>query len=170
MSNASNPLMLFLILPLISLLSLFAGRKSHLAITNLSGGKNRAERAAEYSDKAAGQLHGTRRTQASCAVAILLSLISSLALLFFHTFFTTSSSSSSSSSSSWFWTTVLPYLNIAACAAAHLHNRSFWGAKAKVPFADGFNEGIENSKLIRQLLVAIGTGWGIVIVIVGMSG
>ena len=70
MSISLSPIILFLVLPLISLLSLFAGRKSHLAITNLSGGKNRAERAAEYSDKAAGQLHSTRRTQASCAVAV----------------------------------------------------------------------------------------------------
>ena len=68
-----------LILPLVSLLSLFAARKSHLAITNLSGDKNRAERAAEYSDKAAGQLHGTRRTQASCAVAVCAPLLTVLA-------------------------------------------------------------------------------------------
>ena len=59
---------------------------------------------------------------------------------------------------------MLPYLNVAACTAAHLHNRNFWGAKAKIPFADGFNEGIQNSKVIRQLLVAIGAGWVVVIV------
>ena len=57
---------------------------------------------------------------------------------------------------------MLPLLDIAACTSAHMHNRSFWKAKAKIPFADGFNEGVQKSKEMRQLLLAIGVGWMVV--------
>lgn len=47
-------------------------------------------------------------------------------------------------------------------AAAFIHNQNFWKAKAKVPFVGGFNEAIEKSKEIRQLMVPIALGWGLV--------
>lgn len=55
----------------------------------------------------------------------------------------------------------LPLLNAIADAAAVLHNRAFWKAKAKVPFVGGFNEGIERSGEIRGVLVAMGAGWAV---------
>lgn len=60
------------------------------------------------------------------------------------------------------WEYALPVLNVVAVAAAFAHNRSFWRAKAKVPFVEGFNEGIEKSTEIRQLLVPLGIAWGLV--------
>jgi len=57
------------------------------------------------------------------------------------------------------WEYALPVLNVVAVAAAFAHNRSFWRAKAKVPFVGGFNEGIEKSTEIRQLLVPLGIAW-----------
>lgn len=56
----------------------------------------------------------------------------------------------------------MPPLNIVAMAAAFIHNQNFWKAKAKVPFVGGFNEAIEKSKEIRQLMVPIALGWGLV--------
>lgn len=56
----------------------------------------------------------------------------------------------------------MPVLNVVAVAAAFVHNRAFWRAKAKVPFVEGFNDGIEKSKEIRQLLVPLGIAWGFV--------
>lgn len=41
-----------------------------------------------------------------------------------------------------------------------MHNQNFWKAKAKVPFVGGFNEGIQKSKEIRQLLFGLGIAWG----------
>ena len=56
---------------------------------------------------------------------------------------------------------ILSGANIAAIVAAFFHNQNFWKAKAKVPFVQGFNEGIQKSKEIRQLLVLLGIGWAI---------
>ena len=61
---------------------------------------------------------------------------------------------------------VLPPLNAVAITAAFLHNRGFWKAKAKVPFVGGFNEGIQKSKEIRELLLWLSVGW----VLIGVVG
>ena len=66
------------------------------------------------------------------------------------------------SSSPSTWAFVLPPTNVVAPAAAFVHNQNFWKSKAKVPFVQGFNEGIEKSKEIRQLLILLGLGWGVV--------
>lgn len=58
------------------------------------------------------------------------------------------------------WALVLPLVNVVAVAAAFMHNQNYWKAKAKVPFVGGFNEGIEKSKEVRQLLVFLGILWG----------
>lgn len=60
------------------------------------------------------------------------------------------------------WVVALPLINVLAIAAAFMHNRSFWKAKAMVPFVEGFNEGIRKSGEIRDLLVALGAGWVVV--------
>ncbi|KAL8668467.1 MAG: hypothetical protein Q9168_006903 [Polycauliona sp. 1 TL-2023] len=53
----------------------------------------------------------------------------------------------------------LPVLNILVLGTAFTLNRNFWRAKAKVPFVGGFNQGIEKSKEIRQLLFVLGLAW-----------
>lgn len=54
----------------LALLSIYAGQKSYHAITNLHGDTDRAEKAAEHSDKAARELWRTRLTQASGAATV----------------------------------------------------------------------------------------------------
>ena len=53
----------------------------------------------------------------------------------------------------------VPLLNVLVVATAFVHNQDYWGVKVKVPFVGGFNEGIQKSKEIRQLLVIMGIGW-----------
>ncbi|KAL8644874.1 MAG: hypothetical protein Q9210_007022 [Variospora velana] len=134
-------------------LTLYTAQKSYLAIVNLLKYEERSEKAAKHSDTAARELYKSKATQASSAAAIALSLVSSLAL---------SSAvllgSPSASTSAY----VLPPVNIVAIAAAFIHNQNFWKAKAKVPFVGGFNEAIQKSKEIRQLMVPMALGWGLV--------
>lgn len=82
---------------------------------------------------------------------IALSLLSSVALILSVTL---------GSSNPTAWEHVLPPVNLMAIGAAFVHNQNFWKAKAKVPFVGGFNEGIEKSKEIRQLLFGLGIAWG----------
>lgn len=66
-----------LVLPL-GLLSLYAGHKSYLAINNLHSDKNRAEKAAEYSDKAWRELWHTRLTQTSGVATVCVPNLNSI--------------------------------------------------------------------------------------------
>ncbi|KAL8959516.1 MAG: hypothetical protein Q9193_003637 [Seirophora villosa] len=134
-------------------LSLYSAQKSYVAIIGLLKYEERSERAAKHSETAASELHKSRATQASSAAAIGLTLGSSLAILSSVLLGWPSVSTSPY---------VLPPLNIAAMVAAFIHNQNFWKAKAKVPFVGGFNEAIEKSKEIRQLMVPIALGWGLV--------
>lgn len=63
----------------------------------------------------------------------------------------------------------VPLLNVTAVTGAYMHNRGFWAEKAEVPFVEGFNEGIRKSKDVRNLLVVLGVGWG-VMGIIGSRG
>lgn len=54
----------------LALLSIYAGQKSYQAIINLHSDTDRAEKAAEHSDKAARELWRTRLTQASGAATV----------------------------------------------------------------------------------------------------
>ncbi|KAL8641314.1 MAG: hypothetical protein Q9226_008652, partial [Calogaya cf. arnoldii] len=131
--------------------SLYAAQKSYVAITNLQKYEERSERAAKHSETAAHELHKTRTTQGSSAGAIALSLLSSIAITLSGTLGPTHPPT---------WQHILPLVNILALGAAFTHNRNFWKAKAKVPFVGGFNEGIQKSKEIRQLLLGLGIAWG----------
>ncbi|CAF9932555.1 MAG: hypothetical protein HETSPECPRED_008397 [Heterodermia speciosa] len=134
-----------------AILSVLAAHKSYIAIINLRKYEEKSERAAKYSQTAADQLWKTRVTQGSSASVIALSLISSIA------FFARASFSLIPPSSSW--AVILPLINTISITAAFQHNRGFWKAKAKIPFVEGFNEGIQMSTEIRELLVALGVLW-----------
>lgn len=54
----------------LALLSIYAGQKSYHAINNLHSDRNRAEKAAEHSSKAARELWRIRLTQAGGAVTV----------------------------------------------------------------------------------------------------
>ena len=60
--------------PFLALLSLYAGQKSYIAITNLQQYEERSEKAAKHFDKAAQDLYKTRVTQASGAAAVCIHL------------------------------------------------------------------------------------------------
>ncbi|KAL8967713.1 MAG: hypothetical protein Q9197_005282 [Variospora fuerteventurae] len=141
-------------LALMTLITLYAAQKSYVAILSLLKYEERSEKAAKHSETAAHELYKSKATQASSAVAIALSLASSLAL--------SSAVLLLGSPSASTWVYVLPIVNMVAIAAAFIHNRSFWKAKAKVPFVGGFNEAIQKSKEIRQLMVPMALGWGLV--------
>ncbi|KAL8832140.1 MAG: hypothetical protein Q9170_004999 [Blastenia crenularia] len=128
----------------------YAGRKSYIAIVSLRKYEERSERAAKHSETAAHELYKTRVTQASSAAAITLSFLSSVVLLLRSMF--------GSRTPSMTEFLLLP-LNLVGLAAAFVHNQDFWKAKAKVPFVGGFNEGIEKSKEIRQLMVLLSLAW-----------
>ena len=66
--------------PVLALLSLYAGQKSYIAITNLQQYEERTEKAAKHLDKAAHDLYKTRVTQASGAAAVRIPLSSSQSL------------------------------------------------------------------------------------------
>ncbi|KAL8993050.1 MAG: hypothetical protein Q9169_006630 [Polycauliona sp. 2 TL-2023] len=132
----------------ISAISLYAAQRSYIAITNLQKYEERSEQAAKHSKTAANELNKTRQTQGTSAGAIALSALSSITII---ARITLGSSIPKAS---------LSILNIVVLGAAFTHNRSFWKAKAKVPFVGGFNEGIEKSKEIRQLLFVLGLAWG----------
>ncbi|KAL8776811.1 MAG: hypothetical protein Q9203_002969 [Teloschistes exilis] len=131
--------------------SLFAAFKSYVAIVSLQKYEERSERAAKLSETAAHELHKTRVTQGSSAGAIALSYLSSVAVTLRSLFGTPTTPT---------WELILALTNVVAVAAAFVHNKNYWKAKAKVPFVGGFNEGIEKSKEVRQLLVFLGILWG----------
>ena len=49
--------------------------------------------------------------------------------------------------------------------AAHVHVKNFWHAKAKVPFVDGYNEGISRSQEIIKILLLLGGSWAVTAVL-----
>ena len=51
--------------------------------------------------------------------------------------------------------------NAGAAFYAQNHIRNFWGQKSKVPLVEGFNKGIENSKVMVQQLGNIWLAWGV---------
>lgn len=49
--------------------------------------------------------------------------------------------------------------------AAHVHVKNFWTAKAKVPFVDGYNEGISRSQEIIKILAVLSGSWAVTAVL-----
>ncbi|KAL8800847.1 MAG: hypothetical protein Q9182_004867 [Xanthomendoza sp. 2 TL-2023] len=134
-----------------SAVSLYAAQKSYIAITNLQRYEERSEKAAKHSETAAHELYKTRITQGSSAVVIALSLLASVSILLRALF---------GSPNSPAWEYASTPLMLVAIAAAFVHNQNYWKAKAKVPFVGCFNEGVQKSKEIRQLLIVLGLAWG----------
>lgn len=65
----------------LALLSLYAGQKSYIAISNLHSDQDRAEKAAQHLDKAWRELWRTRLTQASGAATVCISNFGSISIL-----------------------------------------------------------------------------------------
>ncbi|MCJ1439215.1 hypothetical protein MMC27_008606 [Xylographa pallens] len=129
-----------------ALLSAYGLYTSYISITNLQQYEASSEKAAEYLDTAAHQLHKTRITQASGALAILTSLLTSLALC-------TRPSISASTAAA---------LNVGVAGlalAAMLHVGNFWRGKARVPFVEGYNEGMRRTEELRKVLGWLAMSW-----------
>ncbi|KEF62161.1 uncharacterized protein A1O9_00133 [Exophiala aquamarina CBS 119918] len=127
--------------------SAYVGTFSAIAIFNLQKREEQTKQAAKYLDTAAHQLHKTRTTQTSGAVATLTSLVSSLILAASLAAGTTS--------------LVLSTANALGLALAYNHLTSFWQNKAKVPFVKDYNDGIRASNNLRQLLAGLTVSWGL---------
>jgi hypothetical protein len=63
-------------------LAVYGGQQSYTAITNLQKYEDASKKLAKYSNEAERQLHKTRTTQASAALALLASLLASVYLAF----------------------------------------------------------------------------------------
>ncbi|KAL9095132.1 MAG: hypothetical protein Q9165_002735 [Trypethelium subeluteriae] len=115
---------------------------SSISITNLQKYEKKTERAAKYSQSAADQLYKTRTTQGAGAVAILISLVTSLYLAF-----------GSGYPSSSKLTLTLANAGMALLVRTYMLN--FWRSSAKVPFVKGYNEAISRTGEIMDVLITL---------------
>ncbi|MCJ1284678.1 hypothetical protein MMC26_004014 [Xylographa opegraphella] len=130
-----------------ALLSGYGLYTSYTSITNLQQYESTSEKAAEYLSAAAHQLHKTRTTQASGALAILTSLLTSLALLALPASLSAP-------------TAAAVNVSVAGLAlAAMLHVGNFWRGKARVPFVEGYNEGMRRTEELRRVLGWLAMSW-----------
>ncbi|EXJ96093.1 hypothetical protein A1O1_01219 [Capronia coronata CBS 617.96] len=128
--------------------SVYAGLLSATAIYNLQQREEQAEHAAQYSNTAEHQLHKTRTTETSGALAVISSVISSVALAVI--------SSSEGQSSIPF---LLSTANAIGLGLAGRHLRNFWRGKAKVPFLTDYNDGVSASNQLLQTLGVLAVSW-----------
>ncbi|KAL1296895.1 hypothetical protein AAFC00_004509 [Neodothiora populina] len=134
-----------------ALLSAYGLYLSYTSIQNLRQYEAQSEKAAEWSNTAAEQLHKTRTTQANAAITILLSFSTATVLTFVpHALPSTVRF-------------VLSPALLVATLVARGHVSSFWSSKAKVPFVQGYNEAIGTTKDIVDVLKLLEYSW------VGMS-
>ena len=64
---------------------------------------------------------------------------------------------------------VVNLVNIGAAVLARQHIANFWKAKSKVPFVEGYNKGVEQSKLVRLLLEYLAMSWIVTTTVTGLS-
>lgn len=148
----------------------WAGKHSYEAIRRLRQYEDATKKAAKYSSTADNELQRTRTTQAAGAITvctafqpvlrflansncsqILISTLSSLYLVYDH--------STRSKTTHWAAYIVIYVLNIAGPLAARTHIAPFWKSKAKVPFVQGYNEAIDETKLVWAQLQWIQWSW-----------
>lgn len=121
-----------------------------ISISNLQQYEDATKKAAKYSNIAENQLHKTRTTQASGAIAVLLTFLSSTYFVF--------------SRSSPVTRLLVTGANIAALFAAREHVGAFWRRKAKVPLpgvAD-YNEAISKTLEVRLNMVYMAASWVVI--------
>jgi len=138
---------------------------SSISIRNLQGYENTSKKAAKYSNTAADQLHKTRTTQASTALAvtysnltkfphwqdqILFSLISSVSLTLY-------------SSASAFIKIAVAGANIAVLGLVRQHVGRFWKGKARLalPGAGDYNEATKMTQEVRLNMAYLMASWAL---------
>ncbi|THX41061.1 hypothetical protein D6C78_02031 [Aureobasidium pullulans] len=120
---------------------------SYIAIRNLQQYEETSKKAAKYSGEAEHQLHKTRTTQASGAVCILASLVAAVTLTVAPNSLPTFVKFGISPAA----------LVVTLFVRAHVSN--FWKGKAKVPFVDGYNEAIQKTGELLQILEYLEYTW-----------
>ncbi|KIV94181.1 hypothetical protein PV10_01970 [Exophiala mesophila] len=133
--------------------SVYSGLLSAMAIYNLQKHKDQTEQAAQYSNIAANQLHKTRTTQTSGALATLSSLGSAVYL---------AATQESDSKTTMF---LLSSVNSLCMALAYRHLTNFWHGKAKVPLMTDYNDGITISNRLRYFLIGLSASWALIAVV-----
>ncbi|KAJ9606369.1 hypothetical protein H2200_009330 [Cladophialophora chaetospira] len=127
--------------------SVFAGLLSAMAIYTLNQWEPQAETASRYSNKASRELHKTRTTQASGALATLSSLISSVVCVVLV------------SSGGSITALLISAANAAGIFLAYNHIGNFWRDKGKVPFTKTYNDGVRSSHQMLQVLAGLSISW-----------
>ncbi|KAF2259232.1 hypothetical protein CC78DRAFT_537242 [Lojkania enalia] len=121
---------------------------SYNIIIRLQHYESQSEKAAEWSKMAAARLHKTRTTQATGAIAISVSLFTSVALVF-----------------PFLRSICMPLalLNTLALISSRIHFGGFWNAQkqTEVPFVEKFNEAVRGSERLCNLLGLLAWGWGV---------
>ncbi|ETI27013.1 hypothetical protein G647_10112 [Cladophialophora carrionii CBS 160.54] len=128
-------------------IGMVAALLSAMAIYNLNQWEPQAETASRYSNMASQQLHKTRTTQASGALATLLSLVSSVICVV---------AVSSGANTTPF---LLSAANSGGLFLAYSHIGNFWREKGKVPFSRTYNDGVRSSQQLLQVLGVLGVSW-----------
>ncbi|KIW06194.1 uncharacterized protein PV09_02674 [Verruconis gallopava] len=127
-------------------LSAYSLFHAYISITNLRKWESTSERAAQYSKTAAQELHKTRTTQTSGALAILCSLSCAL--------FTIGWPLDSASGR-----IALNAFNAGVCALAQLHVSNFWSQKGKIPMVQSYNDAINSTLIIKRQLGILAIAW-----------
>ncbi|KAI1504840.1 hypothetical protein F5X99DRAFT_328987 [Biscogniauxia marginata] len=138
-----------------SALAAYGGLRSYAAINNLLKYENAAKKASRFSNEAARQLHKTRTTQASGAIALVLSLCASLNL----------------AASGWVFGMLPRYLSSPAMLAvvflARKHMQEYWAAKdgktvgteIPLPKMDQYNEAQGETEELLKVLGWLAVSW-----------
>ncbi|KIW20802.1 hypothetical protein PV08_01380 [Exophiala spinifera] len=129
----------------------YTGLFSAIAIYNLKQREEQAERAAQYSTTAANQLHKTRTTQTSAAIATISSVVTSVILAI----------GTGGRKLPLFLSTA----HAVGIALVYQNMAEFWKHKAKVPFFHNYNEGINASNKMLGAFQILSTTWFFAIVL-----
>ncbi|KIW51142.1 hypothetical protein PV05_09891 [Exophiala xenobiotica] len=127
-------------------IGVYTGLFSAIAIYNLKQREEQTEQAARYSRTAAQQLHKTRTTQTSGALATISSVLCSIILAIGPT-------------GGKKLPLFLSIANAGGIILAYRHIADFWRHKVKVPFFQDYNEGIRASNQMLQAFQILSGTW-----------
>nr|POF14868.1 hypothetical protein CFP56_71252 [Quercus suber] len=147
-------------------LSAWGGYQSYIAIINLQKYEKTSEKLAEWSNEAARQLHKTRTTQTSGALAILSSLIAATALTV-----------TGPSLPSWARYSASPIMLVGVLFARG-HIKNYWapgdgktvGTRIPLPKMGEYNEAQRRTQALLETLEYLEYSWVASSFVVGMLG
>ncbi|ETS76751.1 hypothetical protein PFICI_12138 [Pestalotiopsis fici W106-1] len=127
----------------------YGAQQSYIAITNLQKYEDTSKKLAKYSNEAERQLHTTRTTQASGALAIAASLLAALYLLF-----------KGGSGGALFRLIASPVVGVAIFLARN-HVQGFWagGKRVPLPKMEDYNEAQRRTDELLKVLDWLVLSW-----------